>query len=129
MSIFGCSRIARALLTLGFKTLSLSIVALHDAGGDCLRTWSMGPENPGGIWLRDLLPQKFPQAQVLIFSYGDSSPGDAAHRQAEALLSQLWEFRFGVPQNSPIVMMGHGVGGLIIKQERHQSFRLSTWVH
>ncbi|KAK4457028.1 hypothetical protein QBC42DRAFT_189620 [Cladorrhinum samala] len=100
----------------GSKPLPLSIVAVHDVDADCLRTWSVGPETPGGMWLRDLLPQKLPQARVLIFSYGVTSPDGTFEKQAEALARQLEFLRKTSPENTPIVMMGHGVGGLIIKQ-------------
>lgn len=102
-------------------------------------TWRKPQEASGHLWLRDTFPKVQPNARVFIYEY-NSSPvfgagKDSFVREANQLLDEIYGARWpkvravihlslisGIlllqGQNTPIILIGHSLGGLLIKQVR-----------
>ncbi|KAH6624184.1 Alpha/Beta hydrolase protein [Chaetomium sp. MPI-SDFR-AT-0129] len=101
----------------------IDVVAVHGLGGHYLNTWAHVPSRGNGdatLWLRDLLPQKLPNAHVMSFSY-DSAIYNRADQSVRATAGKLVQLLRDIreeyeDQNRPIVFIGHSLGGIIIKQ-------------
>ncbi|KAK4450537.1 protein SERAC1 [Podospora aff. communis PSN243] len=113
-----------------------SIVAIHGLGGHFVNTWTRpgnngkkskkgGNGNTGAgdssvFWLRDLLPEKFPNARIMTYKYEskilrNKSKYASVSNTARALLEQLLQYR-GTCPDRPIVFIVHSLGGLVAKQ-------------
>jgi hypothetical protein len=75
------------------------------------------------MWLRDLLPQKVPNARVMTFGYNADIIANTSiagiRDNARKLLSTLRDKREDDDENDngrPIVFIAHSLGGIIIKQ-------------
>lgn len=71
------------------------------------------------MWLRDVLPLNFPSFRILTWGY-DSGLQDSRTTQSimdfsSSLLLALDTVR-GESENRPIVLIGHSLGGLVIKR-------------
>ncbi|KAK4140980.1 Alpha/Beta hydrolase protein [Dichotomopilus funicola] len=101
----------------------IDVVAVHGLGGHYLNTWTHVPSRGNGdvtLWLRDLLPQKLPNAHVMSFSY-DSAIYSRADQSVRATAGKLVQLLRNIreeyeDENRPIVFIGHSLGGIIIKQ-------------
>ncbi|KAJ8130370.1 hypothetical protein O1611_g3262 [Lasiodiplodia mahajangana] len=94
----------------------VDLVALHDIGGDPLECWTN--ESSGLPWFTEFLMPELPKTRVMIFGYKADIPSCNAGRirgLAIDLLKLLRDNRSG-GGNTPIVFVGHGIGGLIVKQ-------------
>ncbi|KAK3689560.1 hypothetical protein B0T22DRAFT_362710, partial [Podospora appendiculata] len=94
------------------------LVLVHGLNGDLVDSWTFNEGNISTCWPRDLLPKVLPRTRVLSLGYNgdiyfnDSTAGIRGN--AESLLAQL---RIRRPDSSrPIVLLGHCLGGLIVKQ-------------
>ncbi|KAG8825901.1 hypothetical protein FRC17_008464 [Serendipita sp. 399] len=114
---------------LGFIELSagqnpiVDIVAIHGLDGHREKSWTA---EDGTMWLRDLLPHKFPDARILTYGY-DADTRSFAHtstqtifRHAEAFAEDLSRQRRACPEASrisrPIIFIAHSLGGIILKR-------------
>lgn len=79
------------------------------------------------MWLRDMLPKKFNDARILIYGYdtrlqkGDSVKnihdiGDSFRHGISTIRSQETVIR-------PLVILGHSLGGIVIKEVNAMTFR------
>ncbi|RDL31471.1 uncharacterized protein BP5553_09680 [Venustampulla echinocandica] len=101
---------------------SIDIVAVHglnpwNSSDHATATWE-DPESRH-LWLRDSLPLSQPNARILLYAY-ESSPAFGTDKerfvhQANSLLECLRLKRRGEPER-PLIMMGHSLGGILIKQ-------------
>jgi hypothetical protein len=101
----------------------LRIVAVHGLLGDCFESWtSESPTGTKTLWLNDLLLPKLPNTRVMTYGYNAAlvSPSVAGVREnARMLLSRLRDLEeFQDSVHIPLVFIGHGMGGIIIKQVR-----------
>ncbi|GAB1317133.1 hypothetical protein MFIFM68171_07343 [Madurella fahalii] len=98
----------------------LDIVAIHGLNGDWQKSWANARDKPF-MWLRDLLPTKFPGARIMSFEYdaraiGAISPA-GVREHADNLIRLLRNEREdNKDKNRPIVFIVHSLGGIIIKQ-------------
>ncbi|KAK0665493.1 hypothetical protein QBC41DRAFT_358852 [Cercophora samala] len=119
--------------------IELDIIAVHGLNGHYLDTWTHAstPAKPASrwskllekqpgktdqdtVWLRDLLPQKLPNARIMTFEYDSSIFGNKSafgvEENAAALLRQLGDVREDEGEGRSIVFIGHSLGGIVIKQ-------------
>ncbi|KAL2620555.1 hypothetical protein R1flu_000760 [Riccia fluitans] len=88
----------------------------------CVDTW-MSSSDPSECWIQTWLPQKFPLSRVLTVSY-DSCASEGSsygrfdlYRTAEMLARDLLDHaKVGQEYGTPVVLMGHCLGGLVIKE-------------
>ncbi|KAL2632382.1 hypothetical protein R1flu_017068 [Riccia fluitans] len=83
--------------------------------------WTWMRPDASECWLNSWLPEEFPQGRVLCVSY-DSSPRVTStegrmdmHLVGENLAQSIIRTE-KIGQNCPIVLVGHSVGGLVLKQ-------------
>ncbi|KAK4241992.1 hypothetical protein C8A03DRAFT_11797, partial [Achaetomium macrosporum] len=94
------------------------IVAVHGLGGHGANTWTCS-KPIAHMWLRDFLPQKFPNARVMSFGYESRVLSRSTGGVQEAA-EQLLRLLDGVVLNTgseqrPLVFIAHSLGGLVLK--------------
>ena len=98
--------------------IEADIIALTGLGGHAFGSWAVAPTE---MWLRDFLPRDVPQVRTLIYGY-DSR---VQKRNARSILSdytnnfilKLTDMRTeGRYQLRPVILIGHSLGCLIIKE-------------
>ncbi|KAK3365350.1 Alpha/Beta hydrolase protein [Lasiosphaeria ovina] len=115
----------------------IDIIAVHGLNGHYLNTWTATEtaakrrfslwrggaevESTSTLWLRDLLPQKLPNAHVLSFEYDATAFGNKSafgvRENSMALLAAVRDMREDHgDQARPIIFIGHSLGGIVIKQ-------------
>ncbi|KAH6843219.1 hypothetical protein B0I37DRAFT_383999 [Chaetomium sp. MPI-CAGE-AT-0009] len=103
----------------------LDIVAIHGLNGDWQKSWT-NPRDESFLWLRDLLPTKFPGARIMSFEYdaraiGAISPA-GVREHADNLIKLLRNEREDLDdKDRPIVFIVHSLGGIIVKQALKKS--------
>lgn len=65
------SRDEKWISQLTFFDFFLSLVAIHGHGGHWERSWT--DRDSGVFWLRDFLPERWPESRVLSYGYDASS--------------------------------------------------------
>lgn len=88
-------------------------MAVHGLGGHYLNSWthvpSRGPRNET-LWLRDLLPQKLPNAHIMSFSYDSSiytRSDQSVRATAGKLIQLLRDIRDEYVRSSSVVSFLH----------------------
>jgi len=92
---------------------------VHGFRGDYKRSWTA---KNNAFWPRDFLPHDVPHLRVLSYGYDSDAPNSRylvhsmIHRQGKRLLDALVPLREkGGAIRRPIIFIGHGLGGIIIK--------------
>ncbi|KAI1177813.1 hypothetical protein F4777DRAFT_540436 [Nemania sp. FL0916] len=89
----------------------VDIVFVHGLFGSRLSSYTKG----GVCWIRDLLGQDLPNSRIISWGWSSTlSTGDTFAGQAESLLNDISRVRTGTRR--PIIFVGHGLGGLLIKE-------------
>ncbi|KAI1777646.1 hypothetical protein F4818DRAFT_320576 [Hypoxylon cercidicola] len=89
----------------------IDIVFVHGLFGSRSGTWTKG----GTCYPRDLLGQDIPGIRIITWGWTGVPGGNGTFsEQAESLLADIARIRGGT--NRPIVFVGHGLGGLVIKE-------------
>lgn len=122
----------------------IDIVAIHGLNGHREKTWTA---NNNVLWLKDLLPEKIPNARIIVWGYDSSThstnpiSAQYLHDHADTLISDLClERALTTTRQRPIIFVAHSLGGLVLKsalihsaaarsgaQEDHRSIYLSTY--
>ncbi|KAI4601048.1 Serine active site containing protein 1 [Pestalotiopsis sp. 9143b] len=98
----------------------VDIVAVHglDPLGRKLHaeaTWTAG----NALWLQDFLPQRLPNARILLFDYNANVAFQTSTagvlEQAESLLNQL-EIARAAQTDRPLIFICHSLGGILVKR-------------
>ncbi|KAL8418731.1 hypothetical protein RB594_002081 [Gaeumannomyces avenae] len=111
----------------GTKLPDVDVVLVHGLDSvqdyrdkDRIKTWTA---EDGTVWPRDLLPKYMPDVRVLCYEHNGSIRDTASpagiEEHAQMLLRQLRQKRpsqFDYEKQTPIVFVGHSLGGAIIKQ-------------
>jgi len=99
-----------------------SIVLVHGINGHCVETWKA---NNGTVWPRDLLPQQSGLRNIRVMTFGYHGTYNDAMSNARtddhglSLLNCLMDERNTAHETKrPIILIGHNIGGIIIKQVR-----------
>ncbi|KAJ8130022.1 hypothetical protein O1611_g3609 [Lasiodiplodia mahajangana] len=100
---------------------TVDIVAVHGLNGHPIATFTHTPRSGRAtLWLRDLLPNKIEKCRVMSFEYDSSITSMSEGRvrdMAGSLLGLLRDKREDAKyENTPIVFVGHSLGGIVIKQ-------------
>ncbi|KAI1393609.1 uncharacterized protein F4822DRAFT_18521 [Hypoxylon trugodes] len=89
----------------------LDIVFVHGLFGSRTGTWTKG----GVCYPRDLLGQDMSDSRVIAWGWGGAlSSNGTFSDQAESLLADISRLRSGITR--PIIFIGHGLGGIVIKE-------------
>lgn len=89
----------------------VDIVVVHDLFGHRIANWFQR----GICWPRDLLRDDIQNTRIITWGWtGPFGSTNAFSDQAESLLSDLATIRTSTSR--PIVFIGHGLGGLVIKE-------------
>ncbi|KAI1086945.1 hypothetical protein F5B19DRAFT_477271 [Rostrohypoxylon terebratum] len=120
MANVGCDGVRRYGLTIIYDppTAELDLFILHGLDGSPTKTFQW--ESNGFFWPKDL-SRWLPKARIGLFGYNaDISKGGGSlsgvQQHAESLLLHLRNHRLGQKSRRPIVLVGHSLGGLVIKQ-------------
>jgi triacylglycerol esterase/lipase EstA (alpha/beta hydrolase family) len=82
-------------------------------------TWRTPPGSQGRLWLRDDLPQYVSEARIFLYEYNSTAvfgnDRDTFIGKANELLEAIRIERDDI-EPRPILLLGHSMGGLLIKQ-------------
>ncbi|RPB07239.1 hypothetical protein P167DRAFT_496072, partial [Morchella conica CCBAS932] len=95
----------------------IDIVAIHGLNGHRERSWTA---DNGVNWLKDLLPEKSPNARIFSYGYDSRTHGPVSeqhlHDHGVALVSDLSLVRRSTQtEGRPIIFIAHSLGGIICK--------------
>ncbi|KAL3460036.1 hypothetical protein BJX64DRAFT_290684 [Aspergillus heterothallicus] len=107
------------------KDADVDIILVHGLEGDSQSTWTY--EATGLFWPRSLLPEDFPTARILVFSYPasfsyffpESARAKKRHKSTpgaytEDLIDALSQLRKSShTENRQMIFIAHGLGGLL----------------
>ncbi|CAN9479230.1 unnamed protein product [Alternaria alternata] len=101
----------------------VDLIFVHGLGGDPVKTWTKG-EDSEQFWPQAWLPQEPVLQNVRISTFGYKNDGDE-HKDTASMIHDageglLREISTNVSQRTqedlPIIMIGHSIGGLVIKK-------------
>lgn len=82
-------------------------------------TWRVPAGEEGVLWLRDILPEKVPQARIFLYKYDASAAYSKSQGtfidKANELLDSIQIKREDYPDR-PLILLGHSMGGILIEQ-------------
>ncbi|KAI1852577.1 hypothetical protein JX265_003059 [Neoarthrinium moseri] len=121
---FGLTTLHQPLL----KEPTAHIVFVHGLGGGSEHTWSKG----NMMWPRDLLPVQDPFQSVTIHTFGYDSDFKKRsildiHDFSKSLLGSLKDSPSVLENKSPIILVAHSMGGLVIKKAYTIARRMSGY--
>ncbi|ORY57506.1 uncharacterized protein BCR38DRAFT_449277 [Pseudomassariella vexata] len=100
----------------GDEDHSFDIVFVHGVGGHRIRTW----EKDGVCWPRDLLSRELEEARIITWGYylPDANGDKSTYGSMAALISDglIADLAMVCDQPRDIIFVGHGLGGLVIKE-------------
>ncbi|KAF5562157.1 hypothetical protein FNAPI_3327 [Fusarium napiforme] len=105
---------------------SIDIIAVHGLGppakGEAKHafdTWRTPSGQKGRLWLQHDLPDHIPDSRIFLYQYNTTAAygqgHDGFHSKADNLLEAINIERRDRP-DGPILLLGHSIGGLLIKQ-------------
>lgn len=102
----------------------VDIFAVHGLGGHYERTWtskSGGDSTPPCNWLKDLLPDRVPNARIMSFGYNSAvalsrSIGDVKMFGEQLLNKVLQERRTEQERKRSVIFICHSLGGIVLKK-------------
>ncbi|KAI5843125.1 hypothetical protein DFP73DRAFT_479241, partial [Morchella snyderi] len=109
------------------------VIAVTGLGGHAFGSWRSrvcpdGCPLDRPMWLRDFLPDQFPQLRIMTYGYksGLVKPnGFTLEDHTRGFIQSINNSRRTCP-NRPIVLIGHSLGGIIVAKVINPSFPLNV---
>jgi len=106
--------------------MTWSIVAVHGLGGDWEGTWTDTSGPTKKLWLRDFLPETFPNARVMSYGYDATYALSSAVSDISSAAASLIDSLYGERQEDyetrrPIIFVAHSLGGIVVKKVSSQA--------
>ncbi|KAH7086988.1 hypothetical protein FB567DRAFT_496628, partial [Paraphoma chrysanthemicola] len=106
--------------------IDADVVAIHDLTGHAYTSW-VGSGEQRSMWLQQLLEVDFPHCRVMTYGYHPLGPNRCIQdlqSYCEDFLVELGKVRHTVEEKRrPLILIGHGFGGLIAAQALLQAKR------
>lgn len=123
---------------------TIDIVAVHGLDGHWKRSWTA---DNGVFWLQDMLPQVVTRARIYSFGYDSRTRWgdmpltlDISEHGKDLVTSLSLERQLTGTEQTPIIFIGHSLGGLVVKSallhsdmarlghlEHQKAIKLSTY--
>ncbi|KAM0457154.1 hypothetical protein ACHAPV_006793 [Trichoderma viride] len=111
-------------LTNPLQDITVDIIAVTGLAGHAFGSWKS--KNKPDMWLRDFLPETVPNARILTYGYDTKLPGSQSEASipdlSRRLLESIKTIRSGDIKNRPLILIGHSLGGLVVKEALAQAF-------
>ncbi|PTB53172.1 hypothetical protein M431DRAFT_509509 [Trichoderma harzianum CBS 226.95] len=113
LDFFGLTPLADPL-----QNTFVDIIAVTGLSGHAFGSWQ--PKSKPDMWLRDFLPGSIPNARVLTYGYDTKLPGSRSKSSilqlSRKLLESIKTTRDESTKHRPLILIGHSLGGLVVKQ-------------
>ncbi|PTB43001.1 hypothetical protein M441DRAFT_45014 [Trichoderma asperellum CBS 433.97] len=113
LDFFGLTPLADPL-----HDIAVDIIAVTGLAGHAFGSWKSKKEPD--MWLRDFLPEAVPNARILTYGYDTKLPGSQSESSipdlSRRLLESIKTIRSGHTRNRPLILIGHSLGGLVVKE-------------
>lgn len=125
---------------------TVDVVTVPCPGGDPLKTWNRdglmgryfgapsmrdaegdGNERPATSWVRQGIRREANKARILLYEHLDLAEGTGLGKLADDFLSALQDLRDREEQQRPLLLLGHSVGGLVVKMALTKASRDSRY--
>ncbi|TDZ35774.1 Protein SERAC1 [Colletotrichum spinosum] len=108
------------------STTTCDVVAVPGLASHAIGSWKAPGDSD--VWLRDWLPEDIPNIRVMLYGYDTKLLKNDSASSIEDLgrrfLESLGTFRKSTnTQERPIILIGHSLGGLLIKEALVHSYR------
>ncbi|KAL7935649.1 hypothetical protein V8C35DRAFT_333543 [Trichoderma chlorosporum] len=94
------------------------IIAVTGLAGHAFGSWKS--KNKSDMWLRDFLPESVPNARIMTYGYDTKLPGSQSEvsilELSRKLLESIKTTRDEDTKNRPLLLIGHSLGGLVVKE-------------
>ncbi|QYS99703.1 NACHT domain-containing protein [Trichoderma simmonsii] len=113
LDFFGLTPLADPL-----QNTLVDIIAVTGLAGHAFGSWKS--KSKPDMWLRDFLPRFIPNARVLTYGYDTKLPGSRSKSSilelSRKLLESIKTTRDESTKHRPLILIGHSLGGLVVKQ-------------
>ncbi len=125
---------------------TVDVVTVPCPGGDSLKTWNRdglmgryfgapsmrdaevdGNERPAVSWVRQGIRREADKARILLYDHLDLVEGTTLGKLADDFLGALQDLRDREEQQRPLLLLGHSIGGLVIKMALTKASRNSRY--
>ncbi|KAI1391513.1 uncharacterized protein F4822DRAFT_396967 [Hypoxylon trugodes] len=98
--------------------VDVDIIAVTGLAGRAFGSWKT--KSQADMWLRDFLPHSVPTARIMTYGYDTRLPGSYSEAAitdlSRKLLESIKTTRDETSKNRPLILIGHSLGGLVVKQ-------------
>ncbi|KAF2181720.1 hypothetical protein K469DRAFT_588829, partial [Zopfia rhizophila CBS 207.26] len=100
------------------QNVNVDIIAVTGLAGHAFGSWKS--KRHSDMWLRDFLPKSIPNARILTYGYDTRLPGSQSDASilelSRSLLESIKTIRTQQAKQRPLILIGHSLGGLVVKQ-------------